>query len=173
MAQTTYTYLLTAFTSSGGVVNNTAFKAEIAASAIAETCDWINTDATNCDIVFANALSTGDVTVLDGLVAAHGGLALYDAERANTYLDFLLENDPPSPATVYSYTVAGGQVTQEKWLRGDTSKLKTIDYTYSGGKVATEDRKVYATNGTLVLAQKTGIYTWLSGQASIAWTRYV
>lgn len=73
---------------------------------------------------------------------------------------FLLENDPPTPNTNYSNSYSGSFLSNETWKRVDTSNLKTVDYTFSGGKLTTEIRKVYATNGTTIVAQLTIAYTY-------------
>jgi len=74
----------------------------------------------------------------------------------------LLEDDPAGFGVNESVTYgAGNRVTNETWRRAaDSSILKTIDYTYSGNKVSQEVRKVYAENGTSVVAQKTVVYTY-------------
>jgi len=83
--------------------------------------------------------------------------------------DLFLMGEPTTPGTTYSLTKSGAQVTQEKWARtADSTALKTIDYTYSSGRLTTEVRKVYDTNGTTILAQMTVSYTYtgpaLTGQ---------
>jgi hypothetical protein len=73
----------------------------------------------------------------------------------------LLETEPASPGTTYSNTIVSGKVTQEVWRRtADASLLKSIDYTYTGGKVTTEVRKVFATDGVTIIAQVTLTYTY-------------
>jgi hypothetical protein len=75
--------------------------------------------------------------------------------------DFLLDNEPDSLNNTYSNTITGGKVTQEKWIRTvGATNIKTIDYTYTGSKVTTEVRKVYATDGTTIIAQMTLTYTY-------------
>jgi len=49
---------------------------EIQASAIVMALDRIDTAADVCDVWFKDALAAGDVTILNGLVAAHSGEAL-------------------------------------------------------------------------------------------------
>lgn len=82
-----------------------------------------------------------------------------------TEANFFLDADPPTaPNNTYDITRSGGQVTQERWRRtSDSSNLKTIDYTYVGGRVSTEVRKVYASDGTTVLAQITVTYSYSGG----------
>ena len=53
--------------------------AEIKASAIVTAVDYINTSGDDCDVWFKDALSVGDKTILDGLVAVHSGEPLPDA----------------------------------------------------------------------------------------------
>jgi hypothetical protein len=72
MAATKYTYSI-----SGDFPNQKVNEAllikEIDESAIATALDYINTEGNDCDIWFVDALSGGDQTTLDGLVAAHQG----------------------------------------------------------------------------------------------------
>jgi len=91
-----------------------------------------------------------------------------------TSFDFLLVVEPPAPNNNYSLTRTGGQVTQEVWKRVDTTTIKSIDYTYTSGKVTTEVRKVFAANGITITAQATLTYTY-SGSllTSYAWSRDV
>lgn len=87
---------------------------------------------------------------------SNNGLTIYAPD-----LDEMLEDEPTRPDNTYSLTRVMGQVTQEKWVRtADASTLKIIDYTYASGKVATEDRKVYADDGLTVLARLTCAYTY-------------
>ena len=70
-----------------------------------------------------------------------------------------LENDPPTPGTDYSNTYTGQRVDQEQWKRtSDASLLKQIDYSYTGQRLTTEVRKVFAANGTTILGQLTVEY---------------
>lgn len=75
--------------------------------------------------------------------------------------DFLLDNEPDKAGMSYAITRASGQVTKETWTTTATSKtLKTIDYTYTGSKITSEVRKIFATDGTTVEAQTTTSYTY-------------
>lgn len=80
------------------------------------------------------------------------------------YYEFLLENDPiaETGATDASYapTYSSGKVTKEEWKRNDTTLIKSIDYTYTGQKLTTEVRKVFAANGTTIVAQVTWTYSY-------------
>lgn len=76
MAETTYNYTFAVDFTSG--FNSTNMLAEIQASAIVTAIERIDTDATDVDIVFKDALSAGDQIILDnnatpgeGLVGAH------------------------------------------------------------------------------------------------------
>lgn len=86
----------------------------------------------------------------------------------------LLLSDP-SVNAVYSITYSSGLVSQELWKRAsDSSNLKRTDYTYSGGLVATEVRKVFATDGSTIIGQLTLAYAYSSGLlSSITETRDV
>lgn len=57
-----------------GKVNTSIFTVEIEQSSISSAAlEMINTSGDDCDVVFDGALSGGDETTLDGLVAAHQG----------------------------------------------------------------------------------------------------
>jgi hypothetical protein len=82
MAATTYTYSI-ADDFPGGAVNTAKLHAEIQASAIVTALEGINTSGDVIEIVFKDALSAGDKTILDGdttgpaggLIAAHDNTA--------------------------------------------------------------------------------------------------
>ena len=67
----TYTYLVSA--TFDGVVNISSLASEIAASPIVTALDHISVIGQNIDINFKAALSAGDKSTLDALVAAHKG----------------------------------------------------------------------------------------------------
>jgi hypothetical protein len=85
MAATKYTYSVsTDFTglSSGYDVPATdKLESEIQTSAIVIALDYIATSGDDCDIWFKDALSAGDETILDGLVAAHDGVPLVSPDN--------------------------------------------------------------------------------------------
>ena len=62
-----------------------------------------------------------------------------------------------------SITRALGQVSKEEWKRNNGTYIKTIDYTYAVGKLATEVRKVFAADGLTVVAQVTWTYIYGGG----------
>jgi prolipoprotein diacylglyceryltransferase len=106
------------------------------------------------DLTFQDTNNPTPVTLTELLTGA-GGL---------TYVEFLLDNDPTAEtgATDCSYTptYATGKITKEEWKRNDATLIKSIDYTYASGKVSQEVRKVFATNGTTILAQVTWSYSY-------------
>lgn len=71
MAETSYTYSIASDFSSGLCSNRLA--SEVQSSAIVTALDRVDTDGDDCLVWFKAALSAGDETVLDGLVAAHTG----------------------------------------------------------------------------------------------------
>src|SRR5574338_92962 len=72
MPATKYTYSIsTDFPNQ--IVATDRLSVEIDNSAIVTALDYINTSGDDCDIWFKDALSGGDQTILDGLVAAHTG----------------------------------------------------------------------------------------------------
>ena len=72
MAATKYTYSISS-DFPNQKVNSEKLTQQIEASAIATALDYVNTDGDECDIWFADALSGGDETLLDGIVASHDG----------------------------------------------------------------------------------------------------
>jgi hypothetical protein len=84
-------------------------------------------------------------------------------------VDFLLENEPPSPTNLYANTRAGGRVVRETWTnRGTDMLIKSIDYTRVAGKVATEVRKVFGPDGVTVRGQLTVEYSRIGGKVAAA-----
>ena len=81
-----------------------------------------------------------------------------------TYIEFLLDCEPTAETGAadasYSNTYTGNRVTNETWKRNDATNIKTIDYTYTGNQLTTEVRKVYAANGTTIVAQVTWTYVY-------------
>lgn len=63
-------------------VDSTKLKEEIEDSAIATALSYINTSGDVCDVWFDAALSGGDETTLDGLVAAHDGIPVVYPDEA-------------------------------------------------------------------------------------------
>lgn len=87
--------------------------------------------------------------------------------RESTY-QRLLEDEPAGIGVNEALLRTGNRVDTELWKRAaDNSLIKRVDYTYSGNSVIQEVRKVYAEDGTTVVAQKTVLYTY-SGNTVIA-----
>lgn len=78
--------------------------------------------------------------------------------------DFLLDNEPVTPNTTYAPTYTSGKVTEELWTKTTGGQaIRRVTYTYSGNRVSTEVRKVYAADGTTVVAQVTWTYSYTGG----------
>jgi hypothetical protein len=73
MAQTSYQYSI-ANDTLNGLVNTGKIQDEIQNSAIIIALDYINTEGDNLNIYFKDALSSGDKTILDSLIASHDGI---------------------------------------------------------------------------------------------------
>lgn len=81
--------------------------------------------------------------------------------------DFLLDNEPVEVGITYTPTYTSGRITNEEWKNTNNRKYKTIDYTYSSGRISTEVRKVYdPADGTTVLAQVTITYSYSGATVS-------
>jgi hypothetical protein len=87
MAQTTYHYSIQN-DFPNHKVDSTRLAQEIQASTIITALDYISTSGDDCAIVFKDALSVGDKTTLDGIVATHSGAPM--------------PNDIPQPVQLYS-----------------------------------------------------------------------
>lgn len=74
----------------------------------------------------------------------------------------------PTETCTYTPTYLGGLVTLEEWKRADTTLIKSVAYTYGTSRVDTEVRKVFATDGTTILAQTTVAFTYAGSVLSSA-----
>lgn len=91
--------------------------------------------------------------------------ALLSSQGGISASEILLNEDPIANTGVgidctYTPTYAGLLITVETWVRNDSTNIKTIDYTYAVGKVTTEVRKVFALDGTTIVAQLTWTYVY-------------
>ncbi len=141
MAATKYTYSV-----SGDFPNQKVapdrLTQEIQTSSIVTALDYINVSGDDCDIWFKDSLSAGDVTVLDGIVAAHSGEPL-----PATALPVELEGarfDPdgkqvivptPAPAGSYTWYTSKGDVLPPSLARGEGTPARiTFDAAETGTK---------------------------------------
>ncbi len=71
----------------------------------------------------------------------------------------------PEIGSTYATTYSSNLVSKETWVNSATSfVIKTIDYTYASGVLATEVVKVFSpADGTTVIAQTTTTYTYSGG----------
>lgn len=120
----TYTYSISGDFPNGKVAPD-SLTSEINDSSISTgVLDYINvaiSAADNCDIVFDVALSAGDVTTLDGLVAAHQGDPILDVSSDGwdlSVIDDVLTSPPGSPADGDLYIVPVGALGL--WNNHDT-----------------------------------------------------
>ena len=114
------------------------------------------------EMTFKDRLNFSPVTLSD-LLSGSGGL---------TYVEFLLDNEPivETGATdcAYAPTYTLGKITKEEWKRNDATLIKSIDYSYTSGKVTQEVRKVFAANGTTIAAQVAWSYNYTGTQLTSA-----
>lgn len=121
------------------------------------------TDAPHDDVVGIERRNEDHLFLKD----AFGAVDLCDLRRATKggNLDFLLENDLPSPSNLYANERVGGRVVRETWKHTETTALlKSIDYSRVAGKVVGEVRKVFDIDGVTVLAQLTVSYNREGGK---------
>ena len=126
---------------------------------------YIQNDSSNDASVLITRDASNNLTFTDPVVGVTKTLTQLSAASSGVvYNDFLLDNEPIAETgtndCVYTPTYSGINVTKEEWKRNDTTLVKSIDYTYSGITVTTEVRKVFAANGTTIVAQVTWTYTY-------------
>lgn len=109
-------------------------------------------------------------------VAANDLVTLeYLNANVSTNINLLLAADPVSTCT-YSATYSGNSVTQEAWnaTTGGTPLVKKVTYAYTGSRVTTEVRYVYASDGVTVVGQLTIVYSYTGNKlTSATYTRNV
>jgi hypothetical protein len=116
----------------------------------------------------------GEITLNAGAIKARDVLGTFNLRSGTglTYIEFLLDCDPidETGATDSSYTAtySGNYISLEEWKRNDTTLLKSIAYTYTGNKLTTEVRKVFAADGTTIVAQVTWSYTYTGNKLTSA-----
>jgi hypothetical protein len=102
----------------------------------------------NDNLTFTDPV-TGTKTLAQLSVAASGV----------SYNEFLLTNPPTAetgtPDCTYTPTYVAGLITLEAYRRSDSTLVKTVDYTYTARKVTSKIVKVFAANGTTIVAQLT------------------
>lgn len=107
----------------------------------------------------AGAESVGIDTTRMAIVTANNGQDFL----SDLDIGFLLTTEPPRPDTDYAATRTAGVITLEEWFRPDTTLLKEIEYTRSGGVITQEDRRVYGLDGTTVTGHLRLQYTRTGG----------
>lgn len=134
---------------------------------------YLQNDTSNDTVVVITRDASDNLTFADPVLGLTKTLTqLAAASSGVPYYEFLLDNEPieETGATdaAYSTTYSGNNITNETWKRNDTTNIKTIDYTYTGNKVTTEVRKVYAANGSTIVAQVTWTYTYTGNNLTSA-----
>lgn len=132
MAATKYSYSVSGDFPNEKVDVNRLTK-EIRESAIVAALDYIDVSSDDCNIWFKDALSGGDQTVLDGIVAAHSGEPLPDAAKPVTIDGARFDSDGkqvivPTPAPSGSYTWYTSKGDQLDPLSRGEGQLARITY---------------------------------------------
>ncbi len=133
---------------------------------------YVQNDVSDDETVYVDRDASNNLILVDPLAGSKTLTQLSAASSGVTYSEFLLDNEPTAETgttdCTYTPTYTSGQLTKEEWKRNDATLVKSIDYTYSSGKVSTEVRKVFASNGTTVVAQVTWSYTYTGALLSSA-----
>lgn len=111
---------------------------------------------------------SGAIRYVNGSYKFKDGIGVYDPRFApgfnvGTDIDFLLVNEPPEIGTNYIVNRTSNIISSEEWRRVDTTLLKKIEYTRTGGLLTTETRQIFATDGTTIIGQLTISYTRTGG----------
>jgi len=95
-------------------VNINTLILEVTRSAITKGLDYINVDEGHCDVFFKVALSSGEVAILDGIVAAHTGAITseVDAPRMADGRPIIRADTRPLGTQTY-FTMAGDDTVNE------------------------------------------------------------
>jgi len=116
MADVKYTYSISGDFPNGKVATDRLGE-EIRESAIVTALSFIATAGDNCDIWFKDALSAGDQTILDGVVAAHSGEPLSAEPEPVTIADARFDSDKkqvvvitPAPKSTFTWYTSRGDV---------------------------------------------------------------
>ena len=129
---------------------------------------YLQNDTSNDSTVVVSRDASNNLTLTD----PNAGTKTLSSLSGVSYNEFLLDNEPTAETgavdATYTPTYSGNKVTNEAWVRNDTTLVKNIAYTYSGNKVTTEVRKVYAADGTTIVAQVTWSYTYSGNNVSSA-----
>ena len=112
MTETTYTYSIQN-DFPNHLVSSDRLKNEIGVSAIITALARIDTSGDDCGITFKDELSSGDETILDGLVAAHSGLIVSSYAVVRLSSPTTLEGAPiflpcSFPSSIYLYVSSAG-----------------------------------------------------------------
>lgn len=122
MADTTYNYSISSDTLNG-LVTNDHLEQEIINSAIVIALKEVDTLGDNLDIVFKSALTAGDKTVLDAIVANHDGSFLPDNEAS--IVKILEEDSDPNKRTGGHYQAVGLRISVPA-----STGIHTKDFTF-------------------------------------------
>jgi len=146
MAATKYTYSVSGDTANGAVSSD-SLATEIATSAIVIALDYIAVTGDVLDVWMKDALSGGDETILDGLVAAHTGVApVVDPDPvtlsniSQTSDKFLKVTQEPREGQAINF-YSPNMCNRTTWYEGCT-QVSQFTLTDSG------DHITYNTNGT-------------------------
>jgi hypothetical protein len=144
--------IASAFVASDGVVNGDRFEQEIRQSAITVALDSTSTYNGVCTVTFKAEPSAGEITILDGLVAAHSGLPLEPAV-STVKIDSPETSDGKPiflncifPGGVYYYLTGAGDSSSERGAgdellfsseeSGDTVKeVHFLDWAYEADAI--------------------------------------
>jgi hypothetical protein len=134
---------------------------------------YIQNDSSNDTTVVVTRDASNNLAFTDAITGTKTLAQLAAASSGVSYFDFLLNQSPlldtgAGNDATYTPTYTSGRITAEAWKRVDNTTIKTIVYTYTGTKVSTEVRKVFALDGTTIVAQITWTYVYTGAALSSA-----
>lgn len=133
---------------------------------------YLQNDTSDDGNVLVSRDASNNMTFTDSVTGTKTLAQLATASSGVTYYEFLLENDPTAETgtvdAAYTPTYSSNKITLEEWRRNDTTLIKSIAYTYTGVRLDTEVRKVFALDGTTIVAQVTWTYTYTGNSVTSA-----
>ena len=134
--------------------------------------EFFQNDVSNDSTVVVQRDVSNNLTFLDGIGGPYTLAQLAASGTGVTYTEFLLDCEPIAETgandSTYAATYSGNKITNEEWRRNDATLLKSIAYTYTGNKLTTEVRKVFAANGSTIVAQVTWTYVYTGNKLTSA-----
>lgn len=139
MTATMYEYLLT--DTANSLVDSTALASGIQESSIVTALDYINTDVTKIYVYMKDALSTGDETTLDSVIASHDGEPIEEVPEVKEPDGRASMHQTSRKRGLVTYFTARGDSTTDEGDVGNGTEI--LRGTHTIGDPASESATIY------------------------------